>query len=287
MSGQATVKEDRVNLRSRPVFNSEVVGQLSKGDQIEVMEHISAESPKAGEPAHWIKVALPKTNFVWINSKFIDAGTRTVSSARLNVRSGPGENHDVLGRLEKGAPIHELEVKGDWLKIQAPAGSYAFVAAHLLDKGAELAAKSKPTTPAAETSSTPSPTATQAQTATTPASTEAAGTPGDAAAATAATTAATTAPETESKPADPPLVKRIVSREGIVRRTVSIQAPTEFALENTETRKMVNYLFNPPASGIMLRNFEGQRILVTGEELLDDRWPNTPVMNIEKVKARP
>ena len=73
--------------------------------------------------------------------------------------------------------------------------------------------------------------------------------------------------------------RRIVIREGIVRRSVSIQAPSYYVLESLDTGRPINYLFS---TNIALRDFKGRRIVVTGEELLDERWPNTPVIAIEK-----
>ncbi|HXG49491.1 MAG TPA: hypothetical protein VNO52_17850, partial [Methylomirabilota bacterium] len=83
-----------------------------------------------------------------------------------------------------------------------------------------------------------------------------------------------------------PTIKRLVSREGIVRRSVSIQAPTYFVLENPVNRRTMNYIHSGDTN-IVLKSFEGKRILVTGEELLDERWPNTPVIAVETVEIMP
>ncbi len=37
----------------------------------------------------------------------------------------------------------------------------------------------------------------------------------------------------------------------------------------------------------MLKDFRGQRIVVTGEEQLDERWPNTPVIYVDSLQAVP
>src|SRR5207245_2045792 len=98
-----------------------------------------------------------------------------------------------------------------------------------------------------------------------------------------------TTPAEPATPAPPPeeiLVKRVVSREGIVKRSVSIQAPTYFALESLDTGKTINYLYSP-VTNLVLKDFRGKRIVVTGEEMLDERWPNTPVINVETLQAVP
>jgi len=56
-----------------------------------------------------------------------------VKANRLNLRSGPGENFSVIGRVEKSIAVTVIESKGEWSKIEPPAGSFAFVAAHLVN----------------------------------------------------------------------------------------------------------------------------------------------------------
>jgi hypothetical protein len=81
-------------------------------------------------------------------------------------------------------------------------------------------------------------------------------------------------------PAEPP-PPRVVSHEGVVRRTLSIQAPTPYALVNPATGKTVNYLYSP-TTNLDLSLYRGLRIVVTGEESLDTRW-STPVVNIRRI----
>ena len=85
---------------------------------------------------------------------------------------------------------------------------------------------------------------------------------------------------------DAPPVKRTVIREGIVKGSVSIQAPTYLVLRSLDNNKTINYLHSPDTN-IVLKGFQYQRVLVTGEELLDERWPNTPVINVESIVSVP
>jgi hypothetical protein len=57
-------------------------------------------------------------------------------------------------------------------------------------------------------------------------------------------------------------------------------------LESPSTGKAINYLFTP-SPGVVLRDYFGQRVIVTGEEGLDERWPNTPVINVESIEVVP
>jgi len=94
-------------------------------------------------------------------------------------------------------------------------------------------------------------------------------------------------PVTPPPPAeDEPLPKRIVTREGIVKGSASIQAPTYFVLRNLDNNRTINYLFAADTN-VVMKGYHLQRVRVTGEEILDERWPNTPVIHIEAIEAVP
>ena len=286
MPGPATVEANNVNIRGQAKLNSEVVGKLNKGQEVTVLEEIVRNNSGPTEPSAWARILLPAKTLVWVNNHFIT--NNTVGAARLNLRSGPGENYSVLGRIEKGQSVTDVTTKGDWTQIEAPTNAYAFVAAQFLKQGAPemagaVAANSSETKPTPATPSTvtePPPIAPAAsENPTTP--TPAAGTGTNAlAAATPATPEAASAPPAETEP--PP--KRIVQREGFVKGTSSIQAPTHFELVSLENGRPIDFLFTSSPS-LDLRRYKGLRIIVTGEESLDDRWPNTPVITIQKIQV--
>src|SRR5207302_959185 len=90
---------------------------------------------------------------------------------------------------------------------------------------------------------------------------------------------------TEPKPVEPP-PKRIVQREGFVRGTTSIQAPTRYELISPENHKTIDYLLLPAGTStkdVDLSRYKGMKIIVSGEEGLDERWRNTPVLTIQKI----
>ena len=81
-------------------------------------------------------------------------------------------------------------------------------------------------------------------------------------------------------------VRKVVSREGVLRGSVSIQAPTYFELRSLDTGKAINYVFSP-STNLVLREFKGRRVIVTGEEVLDERWHKTPVLVVEELQTVP
>jgi uncharacterized protein YgiM (DUF1202 family) len=303
-AGPAVANEKNVNLRGQAAINSEIVTRIRRGEIVEVLEETTLKDPKTDEPSRWAKVALPPGTVVWVNTLFIDPSSKAVLAKRLNVRSGPGENFSILGRIDKGYVVKEVETKGDWMKIEAPTNAYAFIAAHLLSTDPALLgpALAKAHPPAPPVTPPPSETATiTPPTAPPPAQPLALARPAPAPPPAAPpppslspVVAAPPPPPTETAVApaippaapDEPPAKRIVTREGVVKGSASIQAPTYFVLRNLENNRTINYLYSPETN-ILIREFQLQRVLVTGEEILDERWPNTPVITVEAIQAVP
>jgi len=280
--GPAVVDANHVNVRGQPKLNSEVVTRLSKDQKVTVITEITRNNSGPDEPSAWAKIALPSDVHVWINGGFIDPSNKTVKSKKLNVRGGPGENFSVLGLLERGEAVSQVSVKGDWIEIEAPTNSYAFVAAQYLkqDAAAPVTAPAEPPAVSATlTNEAPIPIApTSAPSDASPASAISNSAPTGPIASADAPAADTNAPAAE----EPPV--RIVEREGIVRGTTSIQAPTHFKLVSSENGQTIDYLYTS-SPNLDLRRYKGLRIIVTGEEGLEERWGNTPVITIQKIQV--
>jgi hypothetical protein len=88
----------------------------------------------------------------------------------------------------------------------------------------------------------------------------------------------------EPEPVETP--RRVVIREGRVVYSRSIQAPSTWALESSETRRLINYL-HTEQDGLNLKAFAGRKVFVTGEELLDARWARIPLLEVEDIKVAP
>src|ERR1043166_1205125 len=288
--GPAVVTQKSVNVRAQAAINSEVIVRLKQGDHVNVIEEVTKKA-KTDEPAKWAKISLPTNSPVWVNTSFINPD-KTVKPNKLNVRSGPGENYTVVARIAKGTVVKDLETKGDWMRIESPADAFGYVASHLLSS--EPAAPPPPVIAAIEPPKPVPTTETKFPPPIFPAPAEPVVPPPAPVTPPPANTVATPpviaapspTPAEPAAPVTPPeevFVKRVISREGIVKRSVSIQAPTYFALESLDTGKTINYLYSP-STNLVLKDLRGKRILVTGEELLDERWPNTPVINVDNLQ---
>lgn len=255
--GPAQVAVKTVNVRGQAGLKGEVVAHLAQGDTVTVISQINLDKHKANEPAQWAKIALPSSTHVWVNKKFIDAASKTVKVKKLNLRAGPGENYSVLGVIEHGAAINEITAKGNWIQIEPPQDAYAFVAAMYLKQEAAAVAAAAPVpapTPEAVPAPTPMP---EPQPVMTP-------------------------PAPPAEPAVPPT--RVVSHEGVVRGVGSLVAPTSYELYDPATDINIDYLYTS-STNLDLSRYNNMRIIVTGEEALDSRWKDTPIINIQSIQV--
>jgi hypothetical protein len=284
----AVVTGDRVNVRGQPSLIGEVITQLRVGEHVVVLEEIPVASPKPGEPARWMRIRLPENTPVWVFAPYIDADEGTSKVNRLNLRAGPGENYSVLGRIERGTRVKEIRVENNWMEIEAPEHTHAFVAADFLRilpptspvADPDLATTTPPTVLApeadpAEEGEPPTPVAVDED--------------------PLIAQAPDTAPEFEPALISPPTEeevelqeppRRVVAREGRVIYSRSIQAPTQYALESLQTRRTINYIHSEDL-GVNLKLYAGRKVIVTGEELIDRRWTNTPIIEVESIRLVP
>lgn len=79
---------------------------------------------------------------------------------------------------------------------------------------------------------------------------------------------------------------RSVIREGIVKGTLSARAPTAQSLMSARNKRVMNFLWAPKYQK-GLKNLVGRRVMIQGREILDRRWPKTPVLFIEKIRLYP
>lgn len=292
-------RQDNVNVRGQAKISSEAIARLKKGEAVTVLEEVTLKKPAQDEPARWYKIALPAKVPVWVHSQYIDGATSTVKPKKLNLRGGPGENFSVLGTLAKGDAVKSIDTKGDWIKIETPTNAFGFVAAHLIErtpgvvavKPVEVAAATPPVTtppppPVTETVATPPATPVPATDVAPPVTPPVSTPPVTAPPVTTTTPPAN--PVILEFPTEAPVekIKKVASREGILKGSVSIQAPTHFELRSLENGKLINYVYSP-STNLLLKQFKGKRVVVTGEELLDERWQHTPVLIADSLETVP
>ena len=249
--GSAEVNASDLVVRGQAGLKGEPVTHLHKGDTVTVLEQINLGRHSSGEPAQWAKIAYPKSANIWVDSKYINGGV--VSTKKLNLRAGPGENYSVVGVVEQGASVTQVETKGNWMKIEPPADAFAFVAARYLTQ--EVA----PTQVAVAPQEAP------------PAQTQ-----------VPEQTMIVAAPQPPPQPEVPPV--RIISHEGVVAPVGSLSAPSDYKLYDPDTKQDIDFLY-PSVPGMDFKPLVDARIVVSGEEGVQPNWPNTPVMAVQNIQV--
>lgn len=115
------VQVNLLNLRSGPSSDTELLGTLPSGTQVQMLE-------SHGE---WSKVLTPEKKEVYVFTEYI-ADTKPpvynyVNVNLLNVRSGPGSDHNIITTIPRGTRVQVLEQHGEWLKVIIKDNQEAFV----------------------------------------------------------------------------------------------------------------------------------------------------------------
>lgn len=125
---------DYVNIRKEPNTESEVVGRLFRAGVVKI-EDVTGE---------WAKVTSNKisgyikTEYLYTDDKAISFAEDTYTKyakatcARLNVRSGPGENYEVLTQVSLGDELEIVDVLDEWVEVQY-SSTTAYVSKNYVD----------------------------------------------------------------------------------------------------------------------------------------------------------
>jgi len=92
-------------------------------------------------------------------------------------------------------------------------------------------------------------------------------------------------PPPAAPPAAPaPPLNRVVAHEGVVGPVTSPVAPTKYMLYDPDTYQTIDYLYTT-APDLDLSRYVNMRIIVTGVEGIDARWPSSPIIAIQSIQV--
>ena len=110
-----------LNLREGPTTHARVIRQMPHGSRVQVL----------ARPGKWYKVQHQSGAIGWAHSKFLSevrhAPRGTVSGrywvhapryGALNLRQGPGKDHQVVLRMVQGSAVEALGRRGDWMLVR-------------------------------------------------------------------------------------------------------------------------------------------------------------------------
>ena len=295
------VNVNRLNLRAGPGERYSVVGRVERGTKVKTIRTVES----------WMEIEAPENAYAFVGLSLLDRKDGTsAATAAANPKTTPSTTTKtaIPPAVSKAGPVTNTTTAQPRVQTSSPGtGALAL-------PGTRPVTNAEPslpaTSPGTTTAAVPTPGSERPRTSTSP-TTAQPSLPSDTRQAKAApvtppattTASPVTTPTTTAKTATPPaqlpelgapeeepepkeLPKRVVRREGFVRPTRSIQAPTPFALVSPNSGKSINYLYGDEI-GLNLGEFRDMKVIVTGEEGIDERWPNTPVLKIETIDTAP
>ncbi|WP_339147014.1 MULTISPECIES: SH3 domain-containing protein [unclassified Sutcliffiella] len=133
----AIITTDGLNIRSEPSTQSEVLGSLSNGQQVDVL----------AIRGDWLNISYNGT-VGWIHRDYATIGTSssggqggktpktgaTIKVSGLNVRSEPSLNGKVLEQLSQGTAVTIINEKNNWCEIEYGNGETGWIAGWFLER---------------------------------------------------------------------------------------------------------------------------------------------------------
>ena len=118
-----SIKSKTVNVREKPNTRSATLWELSKGYPLQVTQR----------KGQWLRVKDYESTLGWVHAPLTSKSPHMVVTARTaNLRSGPGQKHGRVGRLEQYEVLQTLKKQGSWAQVQRSNGQSGWVAKNLV-----------------------------------------------------------------------------------------------------------------------------------------------------------
>lgn len=129
-----------LRIRSGPVESYAVVAGAYPGDRLTALADAAAVRTRVGQAEAWLKVRTADGTVGWTAAWFVRMWPATLTAtAAIHVRSGPGQDYDIVTAVQAGAGLAPLEDADEtaakigqaeqWLKVQTADGQEGWVAA--------------------------------------------------------------------------------------------------------------------------------------------------------------
>ena len=118
----------KVNLRKGPSTKYPIIWELGKGFPLRII----------GSQGNWYKVSDFESDVGWIYKDLVSKKPHLIvkvnrnSNARINIRSGPGTEYEVVGKAEYGVVFETLERGEGWVKVRHETGLTGWIERSLL-----------------------------------------------------------------------------------------------------------------------------------------------------------
>jgi SH3-like domain-containing protein len=114
-----SVKADKANIRSGPGTSGyAVLWQVERFYPLEVLR----------KQGGWVNFRDFEGDEGWIFGQLLGREATVITrNPMVNIRSGPGTQHDIVFKAEKGVPFRVLDQQGDWLHIESRDGDKGYI----------------------------------------------------------------------------------------------------------------------------------------------------------------
>lgn len=116
------VTGDRVSLRAQPSLDGELLDRAMRGEEMVYFEQTNG----------WVAVQAPESLNFWVAAEFLKGGV--VQPKKLNVRSGPSQNYNVVAIVRRDDVLTLRGEFNDWLKIAPPLGSRVWISEDYVER---------------------------------------------------------------------------------------------------------------------------------------------------------
>lgn len=118
-----SVKGSTLNMREGPGTHTAVLWELKQGYPLQITERKGS----------WLRVRDFEGDTGWV-ARSLTGNTphHVVKSPVANLRSGPGTQHRIVGKLEYGELLRTREKRADWVRVERSEGVSGWIAKQLL-----------------------------------------------------------------------------------------------------------------------------------------------------------
>lgn len=118
-----SVKGSTLNMRDGPGTSTTVLWELKRGYPLQVTQRKGS----------WLKVRDFEGDTGWVARSLTGNTPHHVVKAKLaNVRSGPGTQHRIVGKVDYGQLLRTREKRADWVRVERNEGPGGWIARQLL-----------------------------------------------------------------------------------------------------------------------------------------------------------
>ncbi|SDL81052.1 C40 family peptidase [Romboutsia lituseburensis] len=132
------VTTDVLNVRSAPGTSNSIIGKLYRGNTVDILDSSNG----------WYKVKLSNGTTGWASNDYIKiggsesgsgeesiSGYGTVTADALNVRSGAGTSHSIVGKLYRNNSVELIAKSNGWYKVKLSSGKIGWASADYISLG--------------------------------------------------------------------------------------------------------------------------------------------------------